>query len=97
VVTVHALVAPGVTADEHREILGSGVASAEDGAGGWHFCAGWSPAACPACSGYLRCPPRPGRGDRCRRHVKTGSGSGSLSVIELAPRCVVANFLIIYL
>ncbi len=81
---MHALVAPGVTADGHREILGSGVASADDGAGGWRFCAGWSPAACPACSGYLRCPPRPGRGDRhaaaprclAAAHPSTSVGAG---------------------
>ena len=48
VVNVHALVATGVNADGHREILGLDVASAEDGApAGWRSCAGWSPAACP--------------------------------------------------
>jgi hypothetical protein len=33
VVNVHALVATGVNADRHREILGVAVTSAEDGAG----------------------------------------------------------------
>jgi hypothetical protein len=42
VVNVHALIATGVNADGHREILGLDVASAEDGAGwlrvdGWRF------------------------------------------------------------
>lgn len=38
VVNVHALLATGVNADGHREILGLQVTSAEDGAGGR---AGW--------------------------------------------------------
>ncbi len=50
VVNVHALIATGVNADGHREILGLDVASAEDGAG-WPRCgAAWLPAACLACS-----------------------------------------------
>src|ERR671928_659206 len=40
VVNVHALVATGVNADGHREILGLDVASAEDGAGGLAFLRG---------------------------------------------------------
>jgi putative transposase len=39
VVNVHALVATGVNADRHREILGLQVTSAEDGAGWLAFCA----------------------------------------------------------
>ena len=35
VVNVHALLATGVNANGHREILGLQVTSAEDGAGGW--------------------------------------------------------------
>jgi transposase-like protein len=35
VVNVHALLATGVNADGHREILGLQVTSAEDGAAGW--------------------------------------------------------------
>jgi transposase-like protein len=50
VVNVHALVATGVNADGHREILGLGVASAEAGAVGWRSCAGWLPAGCRGCS-----------------------------------------------
>jgi transposase-like protein len=37
VVNVHALVATGVNADGHREILGLQVSSAEDGPAGWGF------------------------------------------------------------
>jgi putative transposase len=39
-VTVHALIATGVNADGHREILGVDVVSAEDGAGWLAFCRG---------------------------------------------------------
>jgi putative transposase len=49
-VNVHALIATGVNADGHREILGLDVTSSEDGAGGWRSCAAWPPADCPACS-----------------------------------------------
>jgi mutator family transposase len=81
VVNVHALVATGVNADGHREILGLNVASAEDGAGGWRFCAGWSPAACPACSGYLRCP----RGQVLMRYASCRSPSLSSSIFDWVP------------
>jgi putative transposase len=42
---VHALIATGVNADGHREILGFDITSAEDGRGGWRFSAAWPPAA----------------------------------------------------
>ena len=45
---VHCLIATGVNADGHREILGVDVTSSEDGAGWLASCAAWSPAACPA-------------------------------------------------
>jgi putative transposase len=48
-VNVHCLIATGVNADGHREILGVGVASPGDGTGraGWRSCAAWPPGACP--------------------------------------------------
>jgi putative transposase len=66
VVNVHALLAVGVNADGHREILGLQVTSAEDGAGWLAFFRdrprpGWGRL------GHLRRAPRPGRGDR--RHA----------------------------
>jgi putative transposase len=45
VVPVHALVATGVNADGHREILGLQVTTSEDGAGWLGSSATWSPAA----------------------------------------------------
>ena len=65
VVNVHALLATGVNADGHREILGLQVTSAEDGAGWLAFfrdltARGLSGVA----AGHLRRAPRPGRGDR---------------------------------
>jgi len=69
VVAVHALVATGVNADGHREILGLQVTSGEDGAG-WlaFFCPGpdrpWPVRGGP---GHLRCPPRARRRDRRHR------------------------------
>ena len=65
VVNVHALVATGVNADGHREILGLQVTSAEDGAGWLAFFRGPDrprPDRRPA--GHLRCPHRAGRRDR---------------------------------
>jgi putative transposase len=47
-VNVHCLIATGVNADGHWEILGAGVTSSEDGPGGWRSCAAWWPAAWPA-------------------------------------------------
>ena len=68
VVNVHALLAAGVNADGHREILGLQVTSAEDGAGWLAFfrdltARGLSGVA----AGHLRRAPRPGRGHRRRR------------------------------
>ena len=65
VVNVHALLATGVNADGHREILGLQVTSAEDGAG----LAGVlprpdRPRPGRRRAGHLRRAPRPGRGDR---------------------------------
>ena len=65
VVAVHALVATGVNADGHREILGLQVTSSEDGAG-------WlgvlprpdRPRPDRGQAGHLRRPRRPGRRDR---------------------------------
>jgi hypothetical protein len=65
VVNVHALLAAGVNADGHREILGLQVTSAEDGAGWLAFFRGPDrprPGRRPA--RHLRRPPRPGRGHR---------------------------------
>ena len=64
-VKVHALVATGVNADGHREILGLDVTSAEDGAG-WLSVLPRSGRPRPdrRRSGHLRCPHRPGRRDR---------------------------------
>lgn len=50
VVPVHALVATGVNADGHREILGVQVTTSADGPAGWRSSATWSPAACPGSS-----------------------------------------------
>jgi putative transposase len=71
VVNVHALLATGVNADGHREILGLQVTSAEDGAG-WlaFFGAPDRPRPDRGCAGHLRRPPRPGRRDR--RHPARG-------------------------
>ena len=65
VVNVHALVATGVNADGHREILGLQVTTAEDGAGWLAFfrdliARGLTGVA----AGHLRRPRRPGRRDR---------------------------------
>jgi transposase-like protein len=59
VVTVHALVATGVNADGHREILGLQVTSAEDGAG-WPANVGAPdrPRSHRSPVGHLRRPPR---------------------------------------
>lgn len=46
-VSLHCLVATGGNAVGHREILGVGVTSCENGAGGWRYCAAGLPAACP--------------------------------------------------
>ena len=75
VVNVHALLAAGVNADGHREILGLQVTSAEDGAGWLAFfrdltargLAGvrWSPPTPTAAwsrPSVRRCPARPGSG-----------------------------------
>src|SRR3954470_9261235 len=65
VVGVHALVATGVNADGHREILGLQVTSAEDGAGWLAFFGGPDrprPHRCPA--RHQRRPPGAGGGDR---------------------------------
>jgi len=56
VVLVHVLIATGVNADGHREVLGVDVTSAEDGAGGWRSSAISPSAACP---GWLWLPPMP--------------------------------------
>ena len=45
VVQVHALLATGVNADGHREILGLDVTAARTVPAGWRSCAGWWPAA----------------------------------------------------
>ncbi len=42
-VNMHALIATGVKADGHREILGLDVATAEDGAGWLAFLRAWTP------------------------------------------------------
>jgi transposase-like protein len=48
IVIVHGLIAVGVNADGHREILSFEVSYAEDGAGWLAFFVTWSPAAWPA-------------------------------------------------
>ena len=62
---VHALIATGVHADGHREILGLDVATAEDGAGWLAFLprAG-RPGPVWGAAGRLRCSSRPGRRSR---------------------------------
>ena len=65
VVNVHALLAAGVNADGHREILGLQVTSAEDGAGWLGFFRDLTARGLTGVApGHLRCAPRPGRGDR---------------------------------
>lgn len=49
IVNVACVVAVGVNADGHREVLGLDVITTEDGPAGPRFCAAWSPAGCPAC------------------------------------------------
>jgi transposase-like protein len=67
VVNVHALLAVGVNADGHREILGVEVASAEDGPGWLAFFRGLvAPGAVRGRAGHLRRPRRAGRGHRVR-------------------------------
>jgi len=66
VVNVHALIATGVNADGHREILGLDVASAEDGAGWLAFLRGLVARGLRRAAGHLRRPPGAGRGDRLR-------------------------------
>jgi hypothetical protein len=57
VVNVHALLAVGVNADGHREVLGLQVTSAEDGAGWLGFFAGPDrPRPVRSAAGHLRCP-----------------------------------------
>ncbi len=79
VVNVHALVATGVNADGHREILGLDVASAEDGSGRLAFLRGLvARGLSGGAAGHLRCPPGlvaaigsalPGAAwQRCRTH-----------------------------
>ena len=64
-VNVHALLATGVNADGHREILGLHVTSAEDGAGWLAFFRDLTARGLSGVAlGHLRRPPRPGRGDR---------------------------------
>lgn len=50
IINVHALIAVGVNADGHREILGLDVASSEDGAGWLAFLRSWSRVVCPESS-----------------------------------------------
>ena len=65
VVNVHALLAVGVNADGHREILGLQVTSAEDGAGWLALLPGPDrPRPVRRRPGHQRRAPRPGRGDR---------------------------------
>lgn len=74
VVPVHVLVATGVNADGHREILGVQVTSSEDGAGWLAF---FRDLSARGLSGVkLRCPRRPGHRDR--GHVARG-GLAALS------------------
>jgi len=78
VVNVHALVATGVNADGHREILGLQVTSAEDGAGLVELLPGpGHPRPDRGGPGHLRCPRRAARGDR--RHpalARRGNAAG---------------------
>ena len=65
VVNVHALLATGVNADGHREILGLQVTTAEDGAGWLAFFRDLTARGlCRRRAGHHRRPPRPDRGDR---------------------------------
>ena len=65
VVNVHALLAAGVNADGHREILGLQVTSAEDGAGWLAFFRDLTARGLAGVTaGHLRRAPRPGRGHR---------------------------------
>jgi transposase-like protein len=64
-VNVHVLVATGVNADGHREILGVEVTSSEDGAGRLAFPArAGRPGPIRRPTRHLRCPPWSHRGDR---------------------------------
>ena|SRR5690606_31986834 len=63
-VNVHALIAVGVNADGHREVLGLDVASQEDGAGWLAFLRSLVARRLCGVKLVLRCPPRPGRRDR---------------------------------
>ncbi|GAA2582103.1 hypothetical protein GCM10010411_13510 [Actinomadura fulvescens] len=49
IVNVHTLIATGVNADGHREILGVDVVPPRTVRAGRRSCAHWSPAACPEC------------------------------------------------
>ena len=77
VVNVHALLATGVNADGHREILGLQVTSAEDGAGWLAFFRDLTARGLAGvAAGHLRRAPRPGRRDR-RDPARSDAGSGA--------------------
>ena len=63
-VNVHALLATGVNADGHREILGLQVTTCEDGAGWLAFFRDLTARGLSGVELDHRCPPRAGRGDR---------------------------------
>lgn len=63
-VIVHALIATGVNADGHWEILVVDGTSNEDAPAGWRSCAPWWPVDCRGCGGYLGLPRRVARRDR---------------------------------
>ena len=94
VVNVHALLAAGVNADGHREILGLQVTTAEDGAGWLAFFRDLTARGLAGVPGHLRRAPRPGRGHRrdparrclakvphpLRRELDVGDAEGVLAV-----------------
>ncbi len=94
VVNVHALVATGVNADGHREILGLQVASSEDGAGWLAFFRDLTARGLSGVSaGHLRRPHRAGRRDRrhpARRRWQRSSvnirGGGMVPLVHLRRR-----------
>jgi len=92
-VPVHALVAVGVDADGHRQVLRIQVTTSEDGAGWVGFFRDLSAAACPGASwspptlisgssprSQPRCQARPGKA------VPEGGGGGMAWVQSQAPR-----------
>jgi putative transposase len=84
VVPVHALIATGVNADGHREILSLDVASAEDGAGWLAFGAGSSPVGCPGCNWS---PPMPTPGSWRRSARRYPARRGSAAAATTCARC----------